>query len=360
MASMMERYRSGLSDAVVRTIREPLLILDAGLRIRVANPAFCRAFRVEPRETEGRSLFDLGNGQWDITTLRKLLLEVLPQDSTVEDFEVEHDFPGIGRRCMLLNARRLEAESDREELVLLAIRDVTEWRAMEQDLRRSNQELERFAYVASHDLQEPLRMVASYTRLLARRYEGQLDDRADKYIRYAVDGAERMKVLIQDLLTYSRVGTRGDEPVRVEADEVLNGVLSDLRMSIQKSGARITRDPLPALTADPGQLRQLFQNLVENAIKFSGDEPPVIHVSGRREGDRAVFSIRDRGIGIDPQFFDRIFVIFQRLHGRETSGTGIGLALSKRIVERHGGEIWLESAPGEGSTFHFSLPAEAA
>ncbi len=202
-------------------------------------------------------------------------------------------------------------------------------------------------------------MVASYTRLLARRYEGQLDERADKYIGYAVDGAERMKTLIQDLLAYSRVGTRGNEPVPVEPDEVLDGVLKDLRLSIQQTGTRMTRDPLPQVVADPGQLRQVFQNLIENAIKFRGDEPPVIHISGRVEGSRAVLSVRDRGIGIDPAFFDRIFIIFQRLHGRETSGTGIGLALSKRIVERHGGELWVESTPGAGSTFHFSLPTEA-
>lgn len=199
-------------------------------------------------------------------------------------------------------------------------------------------------------------MVASYTRLLARRYEGQLDERADKYIAYAVDGAERMKALIQDLLAYSRVGTHGEEPVPTDPNAVLDDVLHDFRMRIQQSGARVTRDPLPGVVVDPGQLRQLFQNLLENALKFSGESPPAVHISGRREDAWSVLSVRDEGVGVDPEYFERIFVIFQRLHGRETAGTGIGLAISKQIVQRHGGKLWVESAPGEGSTFHFTLP----
>lgn len=348
----------GLSEAVVRTIREPLLILDSDLVVRAANPSFYRTFHAEPADTVGRSLFRLGDGQWDIVELRRLLEEVLSRDTAVEDFEVEHDFSGIGWRSMVLNARRLEREEAGRELVLLALQDMTERKRMEEDLRRSNEELERFAYVASHDLQEPLRMVASYTQLLARRYEGELDERADKYIRYAVDGAERMKDLIQDLLEYSRVGTKGAPPEPTDPNVVLERVLDDLKLAIQREDARITGDPLPPVTADPVQLRQLFQNLIENALKFSGDEPPEIHVSGRRENDHCLFSIRDEGVGIEEAYLDQIFVIFQQLQGPdEAQGTGIGLALTKRIVERHGGRIWVESVPGEGSTFHFTLPA---
>lgn len=354
---MIEHDFNGLSDAVVQTIREPLLILDSGFRIRAANPAFCRSFRVDASETVGSSLFELGNGQWDIPALRDLLEEVVPRNVSVEDFEVDHDFPHIGRRFMRLNARRLEREDEADELILLAIQDATAQKQLEDDLLRSNQELERFAYVASHDLQEPLRMVASYTGLLAQRYEGQLDERADKYIRYAVDGAERMKALIQDLLAYSRVGTQGVEPTPTEPGEALDRVLRDYQMAIQESGAQVTREPLPRVLADPSQLRQVFQNLIGNALKFSGDAPPEVHVSGDRDGDQVVLSVEDHGIGIDPVYFDRIFVIFQRLHGRETDGTGIGLALSKRIVERNGGRLWVESAPGEGATFHFTLPS---
>jgi signal transduction histidine kinase len=227
-----------------------------------------------------------------------------------------------------------------------------------QELARSNAELQQFAYVASHDLQEPLRMVTSYVQLLERRYRGQLDADADDFIAFAVDGAARMQQLIQDLLAYSRVGTRGQPFAPADCQVVLNQVLSDLQVSIQESDAVVTRDPLPTVMADATQLGQLFQNLVGNAIKFRGDRRPEIHVSAeRREDGHWLFSVRDNGIGIEPQYAERIFLIFQRLHTRdEYPGTGIGLAICKRIVARHGGRIWVESEPGKGSIFYFTLP----
>lgn len=349
-----------LSETVVQTIREPLLILDQDLRVRDGNRAFYRSFGTEAEDTVGRSLFDVGGGPWDIADLRELLQEVLPRGDAVENFEVERHFPGLGTRFLQLSAQRLEREEAGEELILLAIRDMTERRRMEEELERSNQELERFAYVASHDLQEPLRMVASYTRLLARRYEGELDERADKYIRYAADGAERMKALIQGLLAYSRVSSQGEELVPVHTDDVLEAALRDLRMRIHQTGGHVTRDPLPVALADPDQLRQVFQNLIENALKFSGEAPPVVHISGHRDGPRCVFAVRDEGVGVEPESAERMFVIFQRLHGRDVEGTGIGLALCKRIIERHGGELWVESSPGEGATFRFTIPSSEA
>jgi len=345
----------GLSEAVVRTVREPLLILDGDLRIRAANPAFYAIFGEDPEYTLGHTLFELGGGQWDVAALRELLEDVLPHDRVVEDFEVEHEFPRLGRRYMVLNARRLESAG--APLILLAIQDLTERIRAQKDLERSNQELERFAYVASHDLQEPLRMIASYTQLLARRYEGRLDDRADRYIAYAVEGAERMKTLIRDLLKYARIGTEGAQLVPVDPESVMAEVLRDLRLRIQETDTRITHDPLPGVQADRGQLRQVFQNLIENAIKFSGDRAPVIHVAGRRQGLWTTISVRDSGVGIAPEYRDKIFLIFHRLHGRDTVGTGIGLALCKRIVERHGGTLSVESEPGTGSTFSFTLPS---
>jgi light-regulated signal transduction histidine kinase (bacteriophytochrome) len=225
------------------------------------------------------------------------------------------------------------------------------------DLERSNSELEQFAYVASHDLQEPLRMVAGYTQLLARRYRGRLDEEADQFIEYAVEGVTRMQGLIQDLLAYSRVESMGSEFRPVTMSDALDWALLNLETVIESTGAKITHEELPAVNGDRTQLGQLFQNLIGNAIKFRGQDPPEIRVGAERRGREWVFEVRDNGIGIEPEYRDRIFEIFQRLHpSSEYQGTGIGLAVSKRIVERHEGRIWVESAPGKGSTFFFTLP----
>ena len=228
------------------------------------------------------------------------------------------------------------------------------------DLKRSNEELEQFAYVASHDLQEPLRMVASYTQLLAQRYKGRLDRDADDFIGYAVDGATRMQRLINDLLLFSRVGQSTQPLSLIPSQKSYDDALHNLALSIQDSGAIVTHDPLPELYGDAGQLVQLFQNLLGNAIKFRQPEvPPRVHVAARRAVHAWIFSVADNGIGITAQYHERIFVIFQRLHSRRKySGTGIGLALCRRIVERHQGRIWLESSEGQGTTFFFTLPAK--
>jgi signal transduction histidine kinase len=224
------------------------------------------------------------------------------------------------------------------------------------DLARSNSELQQFAYVASHDLQEPLRMVASFTQLLAKRYAEQLDNDARDFINYAVDGATRMQTLISDLLNYSRVGTQGKPLIPTDSEEVLKNVLESIKYAIEESGTVISHDPLPRVLADPLQLGQLFQNLLTNAIKFRGESPPHIRISTERKGDDWKISVRDNGIGIAQEHADRIFVIFQRLHTKtEYPGTGIGLAICKKIVERHGGRIWIEPSPGGGTTFCFTI-----
>jgi PAS domain S-box-containing protein len=227
-----------------------------------------------------------------------------------------------------------------------------------QELARSNKDLEQFAYVASHDLQEPLRMVTSYVQLLAKRYKSKLDSDADEFINFAMDGAIRMQKLINDLLNYSRMSTQGKEPEPTDCEIVLNQSLNNLKVAIDENGALVTHDSLPTVMADSPQLVELFQNLVGNAIKFRGAEPPRVHVSAGRNGNGWTFSVRDNGIGIAPEYAKRIFIIFQRLHSREMyAGTGIGLAICQRIVERHGGHIWVESEVGKGATFYFTLPA---
>jgi len=257
-------------------------------------------------------------------------------------------------------------ESDQGILVTAAIRDITVRKNAElnliqkvEDLNRSNEELEQFAYVASHDLQEPLRMVASYTQLLSRRYKGTLDADADEFIAFAVDGANRMQRLIQDLLAFSRVGKRKLELFDLPSDRALRQALLNLSGAIKQSGALVTNGLLPEVKADEVQLTQLFQNLIGNAIKYHSSGVPHIHISAARNGlPMWTFSVRDDGLGIDSQFFEKIFGMFQRLHKRdEFEGTGMGLAICKKIVERHGGSISVESKPGSGSTFHFTLAA---
>ena len=255
-------------------------------------------------------------------------------------------------------------ESAEGILVTAAIRDITTRKKAEAhllqkvaELNRSNEELGQFAYIASHDLQEPLRMVASYTQLLSRRYKGKLDGDADQFIAFAVDGANRMQRLIQDLLAFSRVGTKGQDLLDISSEDALLLALANLRTTIEENGAQVTHDPLPPVLADETQLVQLFQNLVGNAIKYQSPGVPRVHVSAARNGAKKwIFSVKDNGLGIDPQYFDKIFGMFQRLHKREEfAGTGIGLAICKKIVERHGGSISVESQPGKGSTFLFAL-----
>jgi PAS domain S-box-containing protein len=257
-------------------------------------------------------------------------------------------------------------ESAEGILVTAAIRDISVRKAAEanllqkvKELYRSNEELEQFAYFASHDLQEPLRMVASYTQLLARRYKGKLDADAEEFIAFAVDGASRMQRLIQDLLAYSRVGSKGMNLLDISSEDALQQALVNLRGAIEESGALVTHDTLPTILADEMQLIQLFQNLVANAIKYQMPGIPLIHVSAAKNGEKKwQFSVRDNGLGIDQQYFDKIFGLFQRLHKREEfAGTGIGLAICKKIVERHGGRISVESRPGHGSVFRFTLAA---
>ncbi len=255
-------------------------------------------------------------------------------------------------------------ESAEGLLVTAAVRDISVRKMAEanllnkvEELNRSNVELGQFAYIASHDLQEPLRMVASYTQLLSRRYKGKLDSDADEFIAFAVDGADRMQRLIQDLLAYSRVGTKGTDLLDTSSEEALQRALVNLGEAIRESGAMVTHDSMPAVLADEMQLVQLFQNLIGNAIKYQSSGTPRVHVSVTRDGEKKwIFAVKDNGLGIDPQYFERIFGMFQRLHKRdEFAGTGIGLAICKKIVERHGGSISVESQPGHGSTFRFTL-----
>ncbi len=321
-----------LAQTILDTLREPLLVLDVALQVKMANRSFYRTFRLKAEETLNKFIYELGDGQWNIPKLRLLLEEICFGKTQVEDFEVERDFAGIGRRFLVLNARRIQPETG-QPMIILALEDISERKEIQRELERSNRDLEQFAYVASHDLQEPLRVVTSFTQLLAKR-------------------------LINDLLEYARLGSHEAEFGATDCEAVLADAVSNLGSAIEESGATVTHDPLPNVMADRDELNRLFQNLLSNAIKFHAADPPVVHVSARRNENEWLFSVRDNGIGIDPEHFEHVFLIFKRLHGMsEYSGTGVGLAICRKIVEHHGGEIWIESQAGKGSTFYFTMSA---
>lgn len=292
------------------------------------------------------------------TALSMVITDISERKRAEEELRRAHD---------QLDARVQERTRDLMEANKSLQCEIAERKRVEADLKRavddlehSNKELEQFAYVASHDLQEPLRTVSSYVELLAMRYKGKLDENADKYIEFAVEGTNRMSTLISDLLTYSRVGTRGLAFEKIEMASALQEAINNLKKTIQENEAEITHDELPVVIGDRMQLVQLLQNLAANAIKFRKKEThPQIHVSARRRNLEWIFGVHDNGIGIEPRFFERIFTIFQRLHTKEEyAGTGVGLAICRRIAERHGGRIWIESKLGEGSSFYFTLPSK--
>ena len=346
---------------IVELAEEGIWVIDSNARTTYVNQAMARMLGYEELEMFGRSLFDFMDEQAiqsanDNMELRRQGIaqryefRLKNQDGKdvwtyMSTSPVMDEKGNLLSSCTLVYNITERKEADRQMLQLT------------EDLKRSNEELEQFAYVASHDLQEPLRAVTSYTQLLADRYQGNLDEKADKYINYIVDGATRMQQLINDLLAYSRLGTRGQEFEPTDCNAAVQQSLCNLQIAIAEKKAVITCDAMPTVMADESQLVQLFQNLIANSIKFCRQDIPLIDIAARRQENEWLFYVRDNGIGIAPEYADRIFIIFGRLHGRrEYSGTGIGLAMCKRIVERHGGRIWVESQEGKGATFYFSIP----
>ena len=464
-----------LADGIVETVQHPLLVLDADLHVVRANAAFYQTFGVHPESTLRQSVDNLGNGQWKVPELRRLLEHALLRNVPFRDLELTHDFPDIGTKTMRLNGRRITARdaaaaevllaiedvTDRQEaaeiqyrrlfesakdgiivlespsgrlvdvnpfilelsrypkaeflgrpfselplfldseemrrlvpetiqkgitrydsvplrardgrdvtveivanaysvkersLIQVNIRDVTERRRNEEALRQSNLDLQQFAFAASHDLQEPLRTITSFLELFQNENEGKLGAKADEQIQHITTAAVRMRQLVLDLLGFSQAARAKMNLTEVHVEAALSMVIMNLQLAIDSTRAAITFDPLPVVQADEGQMLRLLQNLISNSIKYHGSEPPRIHLSARQAGPEWIFSVQDNGIGLDPKYAQHIFTVFKRLHGREYPGTGIGLAVSKRIVERHGGRIWVESKPGAGATFYFTLP----
>jgi PAS domain S-box-containing protein len=349
--------------AYINATTESMMLIDTEGRVIDANETVCKRLGTTRKKLVGSILYDFLEG--DHADERRRHVDKVIADRGPVVFE------DIRQERYILNTMNpvLDADGEVTKIAVFGY-DITELKKERElrelyeqlgrfadDLKRSNQELEQFAYVASHDLQEPLRIVSSYAQLLGKRYQGKLDADADDFIGYLVDGALRMQRLIDDLLALSRVGTRGKPFVPTDSTAVVKEAIENLAFAVQESGAKVTVGPLPTVDADAPQLVQLFQNLIGNAIKFRGENTPRVHISARRNKNEWIFSAKDNGIGIAPEYKDRIFVIFQRLHARdEYPGTGIGLAIARKIVERHGGVIWVDSQANEGATFHFTIP----
>jgi PAS domain S-box-containing protein len=347
--------------ALLDLAHDAIIVRDLADTVVFWNRGAERTYGWTRSEALGRILHDLLTTHYP-QPLEELKAQVIEEGSW--EGELGHGCKD-GSRIVVASRWALQRDERGQPHGFLEInRDVTDRKLAEEEreralanLTRSNAELEQFAYVASHDLQEPLRMISSYVQLLARRYRGQLDRDADDFIEFAVDGARRMQRMINDLLAFSRVETRGGPFERTELEEVLAAAMSNLQVAIEESGAVVTHDPLPAVYGDEGQLVQLVQNLLANAVKFRGKSAPAICVSATDSGVEWILAVRDNGIGIEPEYHERVFVIFQRLHGKgQYPGTGIGLAICKKIVERHGGRIWVEPVPGGGTTVYFSIP----
>ncbi|MFB6233770.1 MAG: PAS domain S-box protein [Halopenitus sp.] len=349
----LEQYQ-----ALTQAANDAIVTIDERSIVQSVNPAISDIFGYEPPELVGEPLTTLMSDDL-ATSYTEALERYLETGERTLDWDYI-EMPGQHRdgSTVPLGISFNDVELDAETFFVGIIRDISERKEYERKLEESNERLERFAHAASHDLQEPLRMVSSYLQLLEDRYQDDLDEEAQEFIDFALDGADRMRGMIEGLLEYSRVETGGAPFQQVDLDEVLDAVLADLQLQIEESAAEVTSDPLPTVEGDESQLRQVLQNLLENAIEYSGDAAPRVHVSAARDGDEWVVRVRDEGEGIDPDKQDRIFEVFERLHtADENGGTGIGLALCERIVERHGGDIRVESEPGEWTTFEFTLPA---
>ena len=372
-----KRYQDIVASEVFATsvldqAQDAIVVCDPSGRVIQANQAAERLCGVNPLLRQFDGVFPLRRAiepspDDPDRDRRKAELPLFPLVSTVQFLRgIEASFTRKdGFRVGLLLSVGQMLDVERKLLgTIITMTDITERKRIEEvlqrtaeELARSNRDLSQFASVASHDLQEPLRTVTGFVQLLQKEYGDRLDAKAGTYIGYAVDGVTRMQTLIADLLAYSRAGTSDRKPVPTDASEALRQALGNLHQSIQEVGAEITHSELPTVRADQSQLAQLFQNLIGNAIKFRSEAPPKIRVDARHEGDYWQFSVSDNGIGIDPQFRDNIFEVFRRLHThKQYAGTGIGLAICKKIIDRHGGRIWVDSQPGHGATFHFTIP----
>jgi signal transduction histidine kinase len=364
------------ADAIIETMRESLLVLDEHFAVLSANRGFYATFKTTPAETVGKSIYELGDGQWDIPELRVLLEAILPGNAKLDHYEVDHVFPVIGHKSMILNARRVFLGGIGMQMVLLAIEDITERRRAEDKVNTLNQELEKrirelhdaneelkaFSYAVSHDLKAPLVTIGGFSRRLLERYEDTLDEKGRQYLTVINVSSTRMEQLIQDLLAFFSSGRKQARLSPLEMGKMTRAVFDRLKETCPKREIHLNAESMPDAEGDHAMITQVFVNLLSNAMKFTRPrEMAVVETGGWREAERNVYYVKDNGIGFPPEHSEKLFRAFQRLRPvEEFEGTGLGLAIVKRIIERHGGQVWARGKPDEGATFYFSIPHAAA
>jgi PAS domain S-box-containing protein len=359
------------AESIVQTVREPLVVLDTDLRVISVNDSFYQIFKVIPEDTEGKLIYDLGNGQWNISKLRVLLEEIIPRSNQFQNFEVDHEFPAIGRKIMLLNARQIYRKGIGAQMILLAIEDITERKKAEDEIKKLNQdlkhrtikleaaykELETFSYSVSHDLRTPLLGINGLSRILLERYPNHVDAKGQQFLSMIHSSTQKMVQLIDDLLTFSRSGHQQMQPSDIDMEELARGVLEELRNIIPEQTLLLDIKTLPPARGDQSMIRQVFVNLLSNAIKFTRPkEAGVIEVGCIVKENENIYYVKDNGVGFDMRYASKLFEVFQRQHTvDEFEGAGVGLAIVQRIIHRHGGQVWAEGETGKGATFYFTL-----
>jgi len=360
------------AESIVETVREPLVVLDTNLRVISVNHSFYQTFKVTPEDTKGRLIYDLGNRQWNISKLRVLLEEIIPRDNQFQNFEVDHEFPTIGRKIMLLNARQIYSRGIGVHMILLAIEDITERKRAEDEIKKLNEalkhrafeleaaykELETFSYSISHDLRTPLVVIGGFSRVLLEKYSNHLDAKGQRFLGIIHSSADKMLQLIDDLLTFSRSEHQQMKPSDIDMGELAKAVFEELRSIIPEQTLQLDIKTLPPAQGDQSMIRQVFVNLLSNAIKFTRPKGAgVIQIGCMVKENQNIYCVKDNGVGFDMRYVDELFGVFQRRHNvDEFEGTGIGLAIVQRIIQRHGGQVWAEGEVNKGATFYFTLP----
>jgi PAS domain S-box-containing protein len=364
------------AESIIETVREPLVVLDTDLRIISVNHSFYQTFKVTPEDTAGKLIYDLGNRQWNISKLRVLLEEIIPRNNHFQNFEVDYEFPAIGRKIMLLNARQIYSKGMGAQMILLAIEDITERKKAEEEIKNLNEdlkhrafeleaaykELETFSYSISHDLRNPLLVIGGFSRVLLERYSNHLDAKGQQFLSMIHSNTQKMLQLIDDLLTFSRSEHQRMKPSDIDMGELAKAVFEELKSIIPEQTLLLDIKTLPPARGDQSMIRQVFANLLSNAIKFTRPKGAgVIEIGCMVKENQDIYYVKDNGVGFDMQYAGKLFGVFQRHHTvDEFEGTGIGLAIVQRIIHRHGGQVWAEGEVNKGATFYFTLPREVS